>query len=116
MMKRVTNERTGKVVVQELEFADSYFTRLCGLLGRSELPEGHGLFFKGVNSIHTFFMRFAIDVVFLDREGVVRGLVKDLKPWKMVLPVWSAKNCLELPAGTLQKTETEKGDRLRVEA
>jgi uncharacterized membrane protein (UPF0127 family) len=115
-MTRLLNERTGKVVVQKLEEARSFSSRLRGLLGRSDFPEGHGLFFEGTNSIHTFFMRFPIDVVFLDHQGVVKALVHDLKPWRVVLPVWNAKNCLELPAGTLQRTEIEKGDKLRAEA
>ena len=115
-MAQVKNERNGQLLVMDLEFAKGTLKRMKGLLGRRNLPQGQGLWFDRTNSIHTFFMKFTIDVVFLDGDGTVRGLVKELRPWRLVLPVLSAVNCLELPAGTLQRTDTRKGDHLRVEA
>ena len=114
-MAQVINARNQKIVASVLERADSFYGRLKGLLGRTELAAGHGLWLTATNSVHTYFMRFTIDVAFLDKNDVVCGLVSNLKPFRLVLPVFSARNCLELPAGTLVQTDTRKGDTLRVE-
>jgi uncharacterized membrane protein (UPF0127 family) len=69
------------------------------------------------NSIHTFFMRLSIDLAFVDRKGVLRHAVHELKPWRVAIaPVLARTDCIELPAGTLRKTETEVGDELFMEA
>ncbi len=66
------------------------------------------------NSIHTHFMRFAIDVVFTDRDLVVKAIVRDLKPWRMTKPVLGAVDCFELNAGTCSESKIEIGDQLHV--
>jgi uncharacterized membrane protein (UPF0127 family) len=85
-----------------------------GLLGRSELPVGEGLLLKPCGSVHMFFMRFAIDAVFLDRELSVVGVAADLKPWRMA-GRRGAKAVLELPAGEAARRRIASGDRLRLE-
>ncbi len=112
---RVVNMKNNRELAVNAVKAESFISRLVGLLSYSHLEKGHGILFTDTNSIHTFFMRFAIDVVFLDRNGVVQKTVANLKPWRIVAPVLSARHCLELPIGTLTLTDTCKGDRLHVE-
>jgi len=75
------------------------------------LPSGEGLWLKPCRSVHTFFMRFAIDVAFLDGEGVVLSKTT-LSPWKMSRWEARAAGVLELPSGTLGRTRTDVGDRI----
>jgi uncharacterized membrane protein (UPF0127 family) len=85
--------------------------RMRGLLGRDSLEEGHGLMIPKSSSIHMFFMRFAIDAVFLDRELRVRKVVADLAPWR-IAAAHGAKSVLELPAGAAAKSGIRVGSRL----
>jgi uncharacterized membrane protein (UPF0127 family) len=97
-----------------LETAFDSGTRRRGLLGRAGLDEGSALIIAPCSAIHTFFMRFAIDVAFVDRSGhVVRGS-RRIPPWRVGLGIgaWAA---IELPAGTLATTQTRPGDRLELE-
>ena len=92
--------------------AKSLFSRLKGLLGSAPLTPGEGLYLVPCSSIHMFGMRFAIDAIFVDRAGIVVGLVKDLQPGQMSGYFWRAHGCLELPAGTITATKTALGDKL----
>jgi uncharacterized membrane protein (UPF0127 family) len=87
-------------------------TRLRGLLGRSELAADEGLLIRPASSVHMFFMRFAIDVVFLDGEGVVVKIVPRLRPWRLA---WGrgATATLELRAGAASAAGLAHGDRVR---
>lgn len=97
-----------------VEVADKGSSRAVGLLKHSALEPGHGLWITPCEGIHTFFMKFAIDVVFMDRKRRVRKVVPDLRPWKLsfCLP---AHSVLELPAGIIARTGTAKGDQLGIE-
>ena len=86
-----------------------------GLLGRSELPVGEGLLLKPCRSVHMFFMRFPLDVVFLDRELSVVGVAAGLRPWRMAARR-GAKAVLELPSGEAARRGIGRGERLRLEA
>jgi hypothetical protein len=70
-------------------------------MGRASLPAGEGLWIEPCNSIHMFFMRFAIDAVFLDRDNRVKRVVRDLKPWRVSPIVFGARTVVELPAGSV---------------
>lgn len=78
--------------------ASSPLARLVGLLGRSSLADDEGMLFPRTGSIHMFFMRFAVDVVFCDRELVVVKVVRELRPWRTAA-ARGAKTTVELPAG-----------------
>ena len=82
-----------------------------GLLGRKELPSGEGILLRPAGSVHTFFMRFPIDVVFLDRELQVVSLAEDVPPWK-VRGARGAKAVLELASGECARREIRVGDQL----
>jgi uncharacterized protein len=97
---RVSEIRTadGRVLCTRCALATNPFTRARGLLGRSGLEPGEGMFFRPAGSIHMFFMRFAIDAVFCDRELVVIDVARDLRPWKTASRK-GAKIVIELPVG-----------------
>jgi uncharacterized membrane protein (UPF0127 family) len=112
----VTNQsREGAVVAPRVEEAARWGERLKGLLGRSELPEGEGLHIVPCNSIHMFFMRFPIDVAFLDPEGRVVRAIHRIKPWRATRVYLEARSALELKAGALERSGTREGDLLRFE-
>jgi len=99
----------GTVVCAQCAIASTPIARLKGLLGRSSLEPGEGMLFPRTGSIHMFFMRFALDVVFCDRELEVVKVVRDLKPWKTAA-ARGAKVVIELPVGAA--AGIEPGDRL----
>jgi uncharacterized membrane protein (UPF0127 family) len=96
-----------------IEVADSSSTRNRGLLGRDSLPEGEGLWITPCEAIHMFFMKFAIDVVFLDKNKRVVKIASRLKPWR-VAGSFRARSVLELPAGTAERSGTQVGDQLEL--
>lgn len=89
-------------------------TRMKGLLGRKELPEGTGLIIDPCNSIHTFFMQFPIDVIFTDSQDRVVKVLKDMGPWRLSWIYFRAQKVIELPAGTVTRLPVEPGDQLLV--
>jgi uncharacterized protein len=99
----------GTVVCRHCAIASNPLARMKGLLGRSGLDSDEGLVFPGTGSIHMFFMRFAIDAVFCDRELHVVRVVRNLKPWRMAA-ARGAKVVIELPVGGADGLEA--GDRL----
>ena len=109
---KLVNQRTGAVLAERVERAVSMRSRLRGLLGRTALPEGDALVIAPCTSIHTFFMRFAIDVAFVARDGRVVRALGSMKPWRATRIYPSAARAVELPAGTLSRTGTVEGDTL----
>jgi uncharacterized membrane protein (UPF0127 family) len=103
------NARTGEAIATDLELARSLWERTRGLLGRSGLEAGGGMRFESTNSIHMLFMRFAIDVLYLDRQGRAVKLVHSLAPWRFSAS-WRASATVELPAGTLRAHDVQLGD------
>ena len=104
----------GRVVVHRCELADGFFSRFRGLLGRSGLQPGEGLLLSPSSSVHTMFMRFPIDVVFLDRGMEVVGVSADVRPWRLA-GRRGARHVLELAAGEAQARELRTGERLSLE-
>ena len=104
----------GTVVAQHLEIADTLWSRFMGLMFRSELRAGHGLLIRPCSSIHMFFMRFALDVVFVDADGRVVRVLDSIRPWRASLPVRGAKAAVELPAGAAARAVIVPGMVLRI--
>jgi uncharacterized protein len=102
---------SGKIVCERCEVAETSFARIRGLLGRSGLEPDGGMLIDGAGSVHMFFMRFPIDVVFLARDRTVVGVRHRLAPWR-VAAARRAVASLELPAGRAAEAGVEKGDRL----
>jgi uncharacterized membrane protein (UPF0127 family) len=109
--KMIVNVTRESVVCEETAIADRALTRMRGLLGRRALPSGQGLLLRPAPSIHTAFMRFPIDVVFLDADLRVVKLVPDLKPWRTA-SARGARAVLELAAGETARREISLADRL----
>jgi uncharacterized membrane protein (UPF0127 family) len=105
----------GEVVCERCLVADNPWKRMKGLLGRRELAPGEGLLIRPTWSIHMFFMRFAIDAVFLDADNTVVRIVPDLRPWRTASHR-GAKAVLELPAGESARRGVRVGEQLRLES
>ena len=103
----------GGTVCERCRIAENPLTRLKGLLGRGQLGPGEGLLLRPVGAIHTWFMRFPIDAVFLDRELSVVGLAETLKPWRFA-GRRGARAVLELPAGECARLALRPQERLRL--
>ena len=101
----------GTVVCERCEIADRYFARMRGLLGRDRLEPGGGMLLTPEPSVHMFFMRFPVDVVFLDRDHKVVSVRHELRPWQ-VAGARGAHASLELPAGTAASAGIAEGDVL----
>jgi uncharacterized membrane protein (UPF0127 family) len=112
---RVRNVTRGTLLGDRVRVARSLRDRTVGLLGRSDLAAGEGLWIERSPSIHMFFMHFAIDAVFLGADGSVTKIVERLKPWRVVWWARGARDCLELPIGAVARSETTVGDRLVIE-
>src|SRR5262245_20436880 len=95
--------------------ADRPWTRMIGLLGRGGLDEGDGLVIEPCDMIHTWFMRFPIDVLFVDRQGLVVNAVREMGPFRVASGRPAATTTIELPAGTLKRTGDHQGMRGRME-
>jgi uncharacterized membrane protein (UPF0127 family) len=112
------------VIAESLEEGASLWAKFLGLMGRADLPAGHGLWLPDENGIHMLFMRFAIDVIFVARpaggDGGTRRVVsirRGVPRWRGV--VWfvrGAKGVLELPVGTIDATHTAVGDEVAIAA
>ncbi len=112
-MERVlVRNRTRATVVAQAELADGWLTRLRGLIGHSELAPGEGMIIEPCSSIHTFFMGFPIDVVFVSREGRVLRVAPAVPPWRVGPVARGARYVIELPAGALAGSRTQVGDEL----
>lgn len=110
--RRIENAATGAVLAERAEVADNVWTRFVGLMGRDELPAGDGLLIEPCNSVHMFFMRMSLDILHLDRRGVVVRAVPNLRPWAVGPIVRGSHSVLELPAGTIAATGTVPGHQL----
>jgi uncharacterized protein len=104
----------GVVVADHVEVADSALARFRGLMFRDHLPQGHGLALRPCNSIHMFFMRFPLDVVFVDGEGRVVRVLDAIRPWRASTLVRGAKAAIELPAGTAARVGLVAGTVVRM--
>jgi len=120
MLLRAINQTRDTVLCARLEDAGGVAGQSKGLLGRDGLEPGHGMLFvrgrfEPFMLMHMFFMRFPIDIVFLDRDGRVVRICHTLKPWRMSGIVVRARKALELAAGTALRSGTMVGDLVRLE-
>ena len=113
-MPRIRLER-GPVVCERGVIAKTAWTRSKGLLGRSSIGEDEGLWIQPTSSIHMWFMRFAIDVIWAAEDGRVLKVTEEIKPWRMSY-CRGAKVALELPVGAISRSGVVVGDHLVIEA
>ena len=108
------NVRTGASLVTRLETAFDSKSRNRGLLGRPSLEPAHALVLAPCNGVHTFFMKFAIDVVFVGRDGTVQRIAHALQPWRVAISPRSFA-VIETAAGVIGTSGTRPGDRLAID-
>jgi len=111
---RITNLTRNTVLGERIDVADTSAKRRTGLMKHTGLDAGEGLWIVPCESVHTFFMKFAIDLVYLGKDRKVRKVRHAVKPWRMSACL-SAHSILELPAGVAERTGTLAGDELGVE-
>ncbi len=106
----------GSTLVERCGVVETAFEAMAGLLPRSSLAGDEGLWFRNHSSVHTFFMRFAIDVAFVDGAGRVIAVYHSLKPWRhtWIHPVALRGGILEASAGLFRRAGLERGEELRL--
>jgi len=105
------NAKTGKVIADNLEMKDSYLGRLIGLLNKNGLKKGQGIVLKPCSQIHTCFMRFAIDAVFISKDFKVLKVIKNMRPWHFSPIVLKSLYTLEVAAGEIE--DLNEGDYIK---
>lgn len=111
---QLVDPASGRVLAHRVERPRTFFGRGLGLMFRRRLPAGEAMWIDPCDGIHMFWMRFAIDALFLDREERVVRVVRGLRPWRVVPYVRRARSVVELPAGTLDDVELAKGHRVEL--
>jgi len=110
---RILNKNKNIILAEEAFVAKSLYSRIKGLIAREALLRQEALVINRCNSIHTFFMRFPIDVLFVDKKNKIVGIGLNIKPWRLSPIYWKAKFVVEFPAGVLLESKTQKGDELK---
>jgi len=111
---RIINKTRGTVLSEKALLVDTFPRRIKGLLGKKGLLAGEALILKPCNSIHTFFMRFPIDCLFVDKNNKIIKAIPQLQPFRFCRPYLSSRLVIELPCGTIAFTSTQEGDTIRV--
>jgi len=109
---KIINQTQQTELADQVRIAQSYFSRMKGLLGRSGLSPGEALIIRSCHAVHTLFMRFPIDVVFLSSDNSVVRIIPALPPFRFSPVVYSASSVIELPAGTADACGLKVGDIL----
>ena len=113
--QRIRIRRSGELLAAQARVARSVPERMVGLLGRASLPPGEALIFPECQSIHTWGMRFPIDVIVTDRLWRVVALQPRLPPWRIMAPVRSGWGIIEMAEGSIQRAGLEVGDQLELQ-
>lgn len=109
-----TSSAGAELLADQLDVAESFWARGKGLLGRKELRTGEALWIKPCNNIHTFFMKFAIDCIFIDKRMEIQNIARNVVPFRMVGPYWKAVSVIETPSGFADAKKLQVGDSLYV--
>jgi uncharacterized membrane protein (UPF0127 family) len=113
-MGHAFNETKRTELAGDVRLARGLWAKFWGLMGRRKLPDGQGLLLKPCTSVHTFFMRFPIDVIFLDKTSKVVKIIPAMKPWRAALGGRGAHSALELNGGSAEEAGLEVGDTLAI--
>ena len=111
---KIINKSQNTVIAENALIADTFFSRMRGLLNRSSLAFDEALIITCCQSIHMLFMRFAIDAIFVDDENRVVGVVKNIKPFQFSAIFFKASYVVETTVGTIDRTKTVVGDWLQI--
>lgn len=113
-MLQLINKSKKNIIVENLFLADSFWSRMKGLMGKKDLPEDEGLLLVPCNSVHSMFMRFPIDLLFLNRELRVIKIIDRFKPWKATPIIRDCYQVVELKAGVASKKGVTIKDELDI--
>ena len=108
----ISNLTRGSILATQVTIAKTPQERMKGLLGRGDFPSGEALVITGCQSIHMFFMKFPIDVIFCDSHNKIVGLCENIKPFALSPIFFKASYAIELPAGAISLSNTQVGDFL----
>jgi len=111
---KVINKTRQTIIAENAVIAKTPLKRMIGLLSRKAFEPGEALIIKPCNSIHTFFMRFPIDVAFVDANNRITKAIRSMRPFRISGIYLNALFCIELPTGTLEKTSTQTGDYITI--
>lgn len=111
-MMKLLNKTKNQIIATHVELADTFIKRAVGLLGHKNLDKENCMWFDECKSIHTIGMRFSLDVIFVDKNMVVKKVLLNVKPGRLTFPVWSARSAFEFSAGALEKQNIQPGDQL----
>ena len=114
MSRQIFNTTKSTVIARNVEKADTFASRMKGLLDRDSLNPDEGLIITQCQSIHMLFMKFPLDAVFVDRGNKVVGLVNDIQPFSLSPIFWNSSYVVELNVGAIEKSKTALGDVLEI--
>ena len=103
-----------ELIIENFEIAESFWQRGRGLLGRKNLQSNQAMWIKYTNNIHTFFMRFSIDCIFVDRKFEIIKIKKSVPPFRIVGPYWKSQSVIEACSGFADSKGLKEGDQLYV--
>lgn len=109
---KIFNKSKNILIADQVSLADTFWSRMKGLLGRKELLPAEGLLITRCQSIHMFFMRFSIDAVFVDEQDKVVGVIEGIKPFYLSPVFFRSRYVIELKSGVIAATKTALGDQL----
>ncbi len=109
---KLVDRNTGEVIATDIETAYSFWPRFKGLMLRKDMPEGSALHISPCPSIHTFFMKFSIDILYLNRKNEIIGMERALSPGKVGKRFTGGHSVIEFPAGSLHNSAVHVGDAL----
>ena len=111
---KITNLSKNQILAEDVILSTSFFKRLKGLLGYKSIGKNQAIILRPANSIHTFFMRFPIDVLFVDRNNIVIKTVSNMVPFRATAIYFKSLVVIELPSGMISTTQTAEGDYLQI--
>ena len=114
MNMKITNLTKNQVLAEDVLLSSSFLKRLKGLLGYKSIDKNQAMILRPANSVHTFFMCFPIDVLFVDSNNIVVKTVSNMKPFKATGIYFKSVFVIELCAGVINATQTTKGDYLQI--
>ncbi len=108
----IRKKEDAQVLAREARLANSFFSRLKGLLGTKSLLQDEGMILDPCKSVHTFFMHYDLDVIFIDKNNMIVGCESHLKPNRLSSYYGAARKAIELPAGTIEEKMIKLGQKL----
>lgn len=111
---KIYNKSKDSIIAENGKIAISFLSRLKGLMFKKELKKGEALIIKPCNSIHTFFMNFPIDVVFMNKNDKVVKVIERMKPYRISKIYFKANYVIELPVDTIKSSKTAEGDIIEI--